>query len=283
LCEPGRVVVRSPFLARGYADGAAGGFGPDPCPGHRRYDTGDVGRLLPDGRLELLGRDDDQVKIDGFRVEPAELDRALRRRPWVRDCVSLPRPGPDGTRTLVSWVVPAHGAPVAAERVRADLRRELPGYLLPGAVVALPALPLTANGKVDRAALPAPAPPAVPPPGAAPGPVPVPRTAAERTVAAVWAGVLGRPGVDLDANFFDLGGSSLLMVRAQLALQRELSREVPILTLFEYPTVRGLAAHLTGAGDEGAGRVRRRPPAPVTADAGRRLAVRRTIRQEDLS
>jgi amino acid adenylation domain-containing protein len=335
--EPGRVVVRSPFLALGYAappdadadavappdadavappdadadadavapadagTGAAGstdvgaaspgpgavaprepgppGFEADPIAGHRRYDTGDIGRFLPDGRLELLGRDDDQTKIDGFRVQPTELDRALRRRPDVLDCVSLPRPGRDGV-VLVSWVVPAAGGTVTLERLRAELRRELPGYLLPAAVVPVPALPLTANGKLDRAALPDPVPEQEPVPRADEAP----RTAAEQAVAEVWARVLDRPGVGLDANFFDLGGSSLLMVRAQLALQRELDREVSILTLFEYPTVRGLAAHLAGtAEDTPLGRVRRRPPVPVTGDAGRRLAVRRAIRQEDLA
>ena len=152
--ELGRVVVRGPFLAEGYADGAPGGFAADPAPGHARFDTADLGRYRPDGTVELLGRADDQVKVRGFRVAPAEVDRWLRDLPGILDCATLARPGPDGERQLVCYVVPDPGHRAGwPDRVRARLRPRLPEYMLPADVLVVPEIPLNRNGKPDRAAL----------------------------------------------------------------------------------------------------------------------------------
>jgi amino acid adenylation domain-containing protein len=277
--EPGRIVVRTPFLTRGYLDpvSSAARFRSDPWPGHQRYDTGDIGRYLPDGQVVVLARDDDQVKVAGIRVELGEIDGWLRRHPAVRDCVTVSRPGPAGEARLVSYVVPAAGESVSRARLRADLCRELPDHLLPAVIVPLESLPLTPNGKVDRAALPAPA-----RPGHGPVVVDAPRSPLESVVAGACREILDVDPVDPESSFFDLGCSSLLMARLQLELQRTLRREIPILTLFEYPTVRALAGHLQDTRPAYTAHPRRREsPKPVSPDAHLRLAVRRAIRQED--
>lgn len=259
--ELGSIVVRGPYLATcPDHDGFAG----DPVPGHRRFVTGDQGRYRPDGAVTVAGRADDQVQLRGFRVELGEVDRALRNHPGVRDAAAAVRPGPDGEPAVVAYLV-VDGAMPAVAGLRAHLRRWLPEYALPVSATRVPAIPLTRNGKVDRAGLPAPA-------AEAPVVTVPPASSLERLVAGVWCEVLATEQVGVEQNFFDLGASSVLVVRAQQALQRILARPVPVTALFEHPTVRTLAGHLAGATGLPAP-VDRAPTVPVEARR-RRLAAR---------
>jgi len=191
--------------------------------------------------LEYLGRLDAQVKVRGFRIEPGEVEAALRRHDAVRECVVVAREDRAGDRRLVAYVV----GQADAEALRAHLRRSLPEHMVPAAFVVLDALPLTPSGKLDRRALPAPA-----PVGAArrlaPG------TGMEARVAAIWRELLGVEAVGAEDNFFDLGGHSLLAVRLQARLAGELGRELRVVELFQHPTVRALAALLQGGAGPGA-------------------------------
>ena len=249
--ELGRIVVRGPYLALGYlrgrrSDPVRGGFLADSTPGHARFDTGDLGRYLPDGDVEIVGRADDQVQIDGFRVELAEVDHWVRALPEVLDCVTLAVPGSDGGHRLRCYIVPARQAgalPPNVVSVRAALRNQLPPAGLPTEVVTVPYLPLTRHGKPDRAALAR---------LAANRPVtPVPEivaTVATRdlmtALSAIWCEALDVSAVDPDRNVFDLGASSMLLVWVRQVIESRLNLSIPVVMLFEYPTIRDLAHHL---------------------------------------
>lgn len=248
--ELGRIVVQSPYLADGY--------GP-------RYVTGDLGRYLPTGVIELLGRADEQIKVDGFRVEPQEVDAAVRALGYIVDCRTVQSNG-----RLVAYVTAV--AAVSIARMRADLRAVLPSHLIPAGVVQVAALPLSPNGKLDRDAL------APWRPGAGAGERGPEFSRLERQIADVWCEVLGGATQDLDGNFFDLGGTSLLMIKTQAALEERLGLPVPMLTLFERPTVRALAAHLSGVG--AVAPAVRGPRSPIAIDASRRQSARARIRRE---
>jgi amino acid adenylation domain-containing protein len=238
---PGEVYVAGPGLSRGYlgrpgltahrfvAD-TSGGVG------ERMYRTGDVARWRRDGVLEFVGRADDQVKIRGFRIELGEVIGALTQAPGVGAAVVVVREDTPGDQRLVGYAVPAAGATPTAEGLRELLRAELPGYMVPSAVVMLPSLPLTVNGKLDVAALPAPERPSTvrrPP-----------RDASERRLAEIFAEVLGVDAVGVDDDFFDLGGHSLLAIRLISRVRAVLGVELSIATLFQQPTVAELAVHL---------------------------------------
>ena len=266
--EPGEIFIGGDGLARGYwnrPDATAASFVADPfdaSPGSRLYRTGDTGRLRSDGVLEFLGRQDDQVKVHGFRVEPGEIEAALDRHPAVAQSAVAARDTPSGGRSLSAWVVLRPRASCGDGELRAFLQESLPEYMLPAAFVRMAALPLTENGKVDRRALPEEE--ASVPRVAAP-----PRSPLEESVARVWRTVLGVESVDCEGNFFDLGGNSLLLIAAQAKLENTLGRSVPIMMLFEYPTVRALAAALAPAADQKGSvraleeRLRRRRPGAV--------------------
>ena len=236
----GQLYVGGAGVARGYTDAArtADRFVPDPAePGTRMYATGDVVRQRADGALEFLGRADDQVKIRGFRVEPGEVEAVLTRCPGVAEVCCVPRTDAGGERAVTAYVVSADADVV--ETVRAYAHRHLPAYMWPAWVVPVPRLPLTRNGKVDRQALPA------PDTAGSPAYAPAPSDGVETVLTKVWQEVLSLPEIDVERNFFDLGGTSLLLMKVRRILKRQHGVDVPLMRLFRHPTVRSLAAHLT--------------------------------------
>ncbi|MEZ5320447.1 MAG: amino acid adenylation domain-containing protein, partial [Vicinamibacterales bacterium] len=241
---PGELWIGGDGVATGYfrrPDLTAARFVPDPFPagpGTRMYRTGDLARFRADGRLECLGRLDSQVKVRGFRIELGEIESVLAAAPGVRQAVAVVRQD-RGEAALAAYLVPAAGA-IDLDAAREHARQHLAPYMVPTFLVELAELPLTPNGKVDRKALPAPAPPRT-------AAVTPPANETEKTIAAVWAEVLGLPAVPVDENFFDLGGHSLLLAQVQRRLDDRLARQVPMLELFQYPTVRTLAARIDRA------------------------------------
>ncbi|GAA4727241.1 amino acid adenylation domain-containing protein [Phytohabitans rumicis] len=269
--EVGQIVVRGRHLALGYLDAelTRARFTADPAPGVRRFETRDAGRRLPDGTIEFLGRlDADEVKIRGHRVAPAEVDAALRDHPRVRECVThAQRIGAD--LELVCHIRTTDGAPIGVAEVRAHLTPRLPGPTIPTLVMHMDSFPLTPNGKVDHAALPA---PVTGRPGPAPsGPDGV--NDLERLVRDVWGAVLG-VDVGPEDNFFDLGGTSVRMAAVHAALHAELGREIPLLALYEHATTRALAGYLGGNRPAPARSSRSRSSA-AAEERDRRLAARR--------
>ncbi|GAA4771552.1 hypothetical protein GCM10023329_18620 [Streptomyces sanyensis] len=285
----GELYIGGDCLAREYRgrpELTAERFVPDPYAGAadaRMYRTGDRAVLGPDGVIEFLGRADDQVKIRGFRVEPGEVEHRLRSHPAVRDVKVLARPDPSGDRTLVAYVLPDGDAPTARE-LRAYAAEALPGYLVPSHVRCLDAFPATANGKLDREALPWPPedacaqqepgepdaadavdaagsadavdePDAADAADAAGGPeapdVPDPRTGGDDRAAALAqeiarsaAELIGIPGVAPDADLWDAGATSFTMVRVSQALHLRHGVRIPVSTLLEAPTAAGIARSL---------------------------------------
>ncbi|WNI16131.1 non-ribosomal peptide synthetase [Actinacidiphila sp. ITFR-21] len=247
---PGELYVAGAGLARGYLGRpalTAGRFVADPHgpAGGRMYRTGDLARWNADGRLEYVGRVDDQVKLRGFRIELGEIEAALTALPEVRGATVLLREDRPGDRRLTAYLTRTEdGAPFDPVRLRDALRTTLPDYMLPAAFVELAALPLTPNGKIDRNALPAPDPAAG---GAAEGRLP--GTPGEEALAGIFADLLGVRQVFADDDFFELGGHSLLATRLVSRVRTVLGAELAIRDLFEHPTVARLAAALTATGD----------------------------------
>ncbi len=213
-------------------------FASDPAEvGSRLYRTGDLVRWRGDGLLEFLGRTDLQVKVRGFRIEPGEIETALLGHPGVRDAAVVARAVTGQDNQLVAYVVGVEDAAVPEpEELRAFLRSRLPEAMVPAFFVPLAALPLTANGKVDRKALPAPRPAVVEPAGAT-----LPRTPGEERLAAIWREVLGLDSVGVHDNFFQLGGDSILSIQI-VARARRAGRLFTPRQLFEHQTIAGLAA-----------------------------------------
>jgi amino acid adenylation domain-containing protein/FkbM family methyltransferase len=236
---PGELLVGGEGLARGYLGRpglTAERFVPDPFgaePGGRLYRSGDRVRWTADGELEFVGRVDEQVKVRGYRVEPGEIEGALRRHPAVREAAVVARDG-----GLVAYVV-AEGDWPGADALRAHLAGRLPDYMVPGAFVALEALPLSPNGKVDRRALPAPVRDAT-----EDGADAAPRTPAEEVLAGIWCEVLGVERIGAEENFFELGGHSLSATRVVSRARKAFGVELPLRALFEEQTVRALAARV---------------------------------------
>jgi acyl carrier protein len=244
-------------VARGYFGRpglTAERFVADPCgePGQRMYRTGDLARRTREGDLEFAGRVDDQVKIRGFRVEPAEVQHALSRHVVVNDCAVVVRENLAGERELAAYLTtsPRAGALRPGE-LQDYLGRIVPDYMVPASITVLDALPLTANGKVDRAALPEPA--RTDPPAAGPAPAgadpagaaePARLRETEHLVARVWAEVLQRDHVLPEEDFFRIGGNSLAAVRVAMRLSRELSTRIPPPLIFSTRTVSALAASI---------------------------------------
>ncbi|QUQ67483.1 non-ribosomal peptide synthetase [Kutzneria sp. CA-103260] len=238
----GELYLAGAGLARGYIRRpgltaerfVANPFG---APGERMYRTGDVVRWNRQGELVFVGRTDDQVKINGIRVELGEINSVLRGHPLVAQAATVLRQNSSGDKQLVSYVVPA----TSARPEPADLRRHaaqlLPAAVVPSAFVAIEALPLNSNGKLDRQALPAPDVSALARAGGRP-----PRSPMEKALCQIFGEVLGVPSVGADNNFFDMGGHSMLVIRLLKRVHAELGVELNVRTVFEHPTVAALAA-----------------------------------------
>ncbi len=234
----GELCIGGANLARGYVGQpglTAERFVPDPeGGGGRLYRTGDLCRPQADGSLVFLGRSDQQVKLRGYRIEPGEIEAALRACPGVRDAAVVLR-GEGEQRPLVGY---AAGTAEEAT-LRRQLEARLPGYMVPSAIIVLDALPITPNGKTDRNAL----------PDIEAGPrqaLVAPRNAAEATLVAIWNTVLGREDTGVTDNFFELGGDSILSLRVVALAAGQGLRQVTPTALFTYPVLADLARHLTG-------------------------------------
>ena len=243
----GEIHVAGPGVARGYIQRPeltrerfrTNPFGRDPR--DRLYRTGDLGRYLANGDIEYLGRCDQQVKVRGFRIEPGEIEAALAGHPAVAETVVIAADDQRGDKRLIAYIVTPPGeAKAPAAVLRAHLKHNLPGYMIPAAFVHLEAIPLTAHGKIDRQALPAPA-----MSGDGPDKYVAPGTATEEVLAGIWSEVLSIERVGIDDNFFDLGGHSLLATQLLTRIRQAFRMDLSITQLFEAQTVAELARQLT--------------------------------------
>ena len=255
LGTPGELLIGGTGVVRGYfrrPDLTAERFVPNPFasrPGERLYRTGDLCRQLSHGKAEFLGRLDHQVKVRGFRIEVGEVEAALAEHPRVREAVVLAREERAGDCRLVGYVALDAAVPPTAEELRRFLSGKLPAYMVPSAVMVLPDLPRTPNGKLDRAALPS-------LPSARPAEMEEPATASLRTpveevLAGIWSGILGVERIGDDDDFFALGGHSLLATRLVSRLRATFGVELPLRALFQAPTLAALAARIEQERDAG--------------------------------
>jgi amino acid adenylation domain-containing protein len=245
---PGEIYIGGLNVGRGYwrrPDLTAERYLPDPFSRHRGmrlYRTGDLARQGTDGVIEYLDRVDYQVKIRGFRIELGEVETWLARAPGVQACAVLTWGNPTRDRHLAAYIVPRDPhAPPTDSALRHFLRQHVPDYMIPAAFTCLANLPLNPNGKLDRRTLPAPE------AGCrtvVAESLALPRSEAERRIAAVWQEVLGLERIDIHDNFFDVGGNSLLLLPVQRRLQQLFPRPIPLLTLFRHSTVALLAEEL---------------------------------------
>jgi amino acid adenylation domain-containing protein len=252
----GQLYIGGIGLARGYWDDEAktnASFITHPSTGERLYRTGDLGRYMGDATIEFLGRQDAQVKLQGYRVELGEIEHCARSHPTVAECCTVVRNvrvnGGAASeqkrgvehRFLVAYVVPTSGMQPTEQELRAHFRAKLPEYMVPARCVVLDRLPLSSNGKVDRSAL-----PEVDAGLSTVSALAEEATPTERAVTALWSKLLGLPVEQISPhmNFFDLGGNSLLLVAMSNELKHQLGRAVPLAQLFQKTTVRGLAAYL---------------------------------------
>ncbi|MFC1715834.1 amino acid adenylation domain-containing protein [Candidatus Poribacteria bacterium] len=240
---PGELLIGGVGLARGYMNRpklTAEKFIPDPFsrePGARLYRTGDMVRYLPDGNIDFLGRVDNQVKIRGFRIELGEIEAILGQHPDIHRTVVLAREDTPGDKRLVAYIVSHQGKNPTIDELRSFLKKKLPAYMVPSFFLFLEALPLAPNGKVDRRSLPAPdrSRPDMEEAYVAPC------TTAEEILAQIWSDLLGVEGVGIHDDFFSLGGHSLLATQVISRLRSTSQVELSLHSIFETPTVAGLA------------------------------------------
>ncbi|HKI72397.1 MAG TPA: amino acid adenylation domain-containing protein, partial [Verrucomicrobiae bacterium] len=243
---PGELLIGGDGLARGYLNRpelTAEKFIRHPfsdTPNARAYRTGDLARRSPDGNIELLGRMDHQVKIRGFRIELGEIEAVLLQFTKVREAVVVAREDVPGDKRLVAYLTTYRQSAVSLNELRRFLREKFPDYMVPSAFVMLEQLPLTPNGKVDRRALPKPENHRL----KSDTTFVAPGAGLEQDIAAVWEEVLFIKNPGVNDNFFDLGGHSLQVVQVQNKLRERLGADLPVIKLFEYPTIRSLAGCL---------------------------------------
>ncbi|MDM0116965.1 amino acid adenylation domain-containing protein [Variovorax sp. J22R133] len=241
---PGELYVGGLGVGRGYLnrpDLTAERFVPNPFrPGERMYRTGDLARWLDDGVVEFIGRDDQQVKLRGFRVELGEIEAGLNACRGVKMCAVLLREDVPGQRELVAYVTLDATTGANAHDLRTQLRARLPQQMVPATFVFLPQMPRLANGKVDRRKLPRPE------SGCVTADEVAPRSPLEEGLQAIWQHVLGKSGFGIRTNFFDLGGHSLLATQIVSRVRALFRIELPVRSIFEHPTIEGLARLLDG-------------------------------------
>jgi acyl-coenzyme A synthetase/AMP-(fatty) acid ligase len=239
---PGELYVGGVGLARGYAGDpilTRERFVEDPfTAGERLYRTGDTVRWLPSGELEFTARSESVLDVNGYRVDPAEVEEAMRGLGGVRDAVAVTVDDRTGLTKLVVYVERPAGELDVGD-VRSSLRHQLPQYMLPSVVVTLPAFPLTTSGKVDRQRLPAPDDVLVTARSTGAGL----RGDVEQAIGQVWCDALGVAAVGREENFFDIGGYSLLLVQVHERLRAQLDADLTLTDMFAYPTVGALARH----------------------------------------
>jgi len=242
---PGELWIGGAGLARGYLhaeEQTADCFVAHPLrAGDRVYRSRDIVRYTPDGDLQFLGRLDNQVKIRGFRVELGEIEAVLARLSGVRHACAVLRKDVPGEERLVAYLA---GASPDIARIRVEAREKLPAYMVPSDFVVLDSLPLTTNGKIDRARLPEPS-RTFDETGCV-----APRNKVEAAISAIWCEELRLERVGIDENFFDIGGNSLVLVRVHGWLEKRLKAQISVVELFRYPTIRTLAAFLSERGDQ---------------------------------
>ena len=240
--EIGEIVIRTPFCTLGYINAPEeqrrcfrkNPFRDDPA--DIVYYTGDIGRYRPDGLLTIHGRLDFQVKVRGIRVEPDEISVVLENHPLVKSSVVTAQDSNDGDKILVAYIVPSGQAGITVSELRSYLSKYVPVYMIPSFFVFMDSMPLLANGKIDRNALPAPD-LERPSDGA---PYIAPRSPLEEVLAAIWGDVLGLKEVGVHQNFFEMGGHSLLATQVMSRIGKAFNVEIPLRSLFERPTVAGL-------------------------------------------
>lgn len=248
----GELSIGGDGLARGYLNNPEltdEKFIPDPFsgkPGERLYRTGDLARWRPDGQIEFLGRLDNQFKIRGLRIEPAEVEVAIAKHPSIASAAVIAREDLPGDRRLVAYVVRRDAQRDPVPDLRNFLAAKLPGHMVPSAFVVLGKLPLNPSGKVDWRALPQ---PEAEPRELGSGAL-LPQDTLELVLLRIWEDVLGVKTIGTDDNFFDLGGHSLLAVRLFAQIEKAFGRSLPLATLFQAPTVERLAARLREEGWE---------------------------------
>jgi surfactin family lipopeptide synthetase A len=247
LGVPGELCVAGIGLARGYLNrpeltkqkfcgGPGGGFSKEP-PGRRRlYKTGDLGRWLPDGNLEILGRIDQQVKVRGYRVEPGEIEAQLLKHDAIKEVVVTT----NGKSNLCAYFV-SNGRTPGAEELRLFLSGRLPDYMVPSYFLAVEKILLTPHGKVDRRALPD---PETREKSETRQPYIAPQTDVEKKIADAWQEVLSVKDVGINDNFFEIGGNSINVIMLRNKLKKVLGSDMPVATLFTYPTISDLAQHV---------------------------------------
>jgi amino acid adenylation domain-containing protein len=268
----GEIYISGPGVARGYLRRpalTAERFVADPFSrggGKRLYRTGDLARWSFDGLLEFIGRADQQVKIRGFRIELEEVEAALARHSGVKQAAVAVSETNGEKRLTGYWVPKAENAPDEGE-LHDYLKQILPDYMVPSALVQMPALPLTATGKINRNAL-----PAFNIATDSHTPVVAPQDEVQRAIASVWRQLLRREDIGIFDNFFDLGGHSLLLVRLHGALQKLTPEPLPLLDLFQYPTIASFAQHMSTIGQRQSGDLSKDPNVSALAQgkAGRR-------------
>ncbi|WPB82528.1 amino acid adenylation domain-containing protein [Archangium violaceum] len=240
---PGQLYIGGIGVARGYLKDTArtrASFIRHPLTGERLYRTGDLGRYLPDGNIEFLGREDFQVKVQGYRIELGEIEVALSQHPGVRAAVAAAVGERHGSKRLAAYVVLDPAQPPTQDELRDALRRKIPEYAVPQVFVTLDALPLSANGKVDRKALPA----LLEDRTTQERTYEAPRDALEAQLVELWEEFLEARPIGIRDGFFDLGGHSMLAVRLMARIQKRFGQQLPLSTLFAKPTIHCLAETL---------------------------------------